>query len=249
MSTLSITATEINRLHAQAHASAESAVDSAKAAGKLLIEAKASMKHGEFLPWIVANTSVSTRQAQRYMAAALGKFGNVRDVFPKSDMMSHLPPAPPRTSLGIWDGDRWVPEPGYLYCFSADNGTYWVAPAQGGGTHVSRLYSGDRMATDGFSWRYTIFAENDDPNISTRWYIGTRHAPLSRSGVHGILKSYGLHDIKAAKIKGVKFDDTLERPFGEPDPEQWYLDVPLPDDDLYLTLQIESRLNKRGVPI
>lgn len=249
MSTLATTATEINRLHQEARASAESAVESAKAAGKLLLEAKASMKHGEFLPWIDANTSVSPRQAQRYMAAALGKSGSVRDVFPKSDMMSHLPPAPPRTSLGIWDGDRWIPEPGYLYCFSADNGVFWVAPAQGGGTHVSRLYSGDRMATDGFSWRHTIFAENDDPDLTARWYIGTRHAPLSRSGVHGILESYGLLDIKAAKIKGVKFDDTLERPFGEPEPEQWYWDSPLPDDDLYVTLQIEGRLNKSGVPL
>lgn len=249
MSTLATTATEINRLHQQAHASAESAVESAKAAGMLLLEAKVSMKHGEFRPWVEANLSVSLRQAQRYMAAALGKSSSARDVFPKSDMMSLLPPAPPRTSLGIWNGDRWMPEAGYLYCLSADNGNYWVVPAQGGGTHVSRLYSGDPMATGGFSWRYTIFAENDDPDLSACWYIGTRHAPLSRSGVHEILESYGLLDIKAAKIKGVKFDDTLERPFGEPDPEQWYLDVPLPDDDLYLTLQIEGGLTKRGVPI
>lgn len=249
MNTLTTTATEINHLHQQAHASAESAVESARAAGKLLLEAKASMKHGEFRPWVEANLSVSLRQAQRYMAAALGKSSDVRDVFPISDMMSLLPSAPPRTSLGVWNGDRWMPEPGYLYCFSTDNGNFWVAPAKGGGTHVSRLYSGDRMATDGFSWRYTIFAENNDPDLSARWYVGTRHAPLSRSGIHGILKSYGLHDIKAAKIKGVKFDDTLELPFGEPDPEHWYWDAPLPDDDLYLMLKIEGGLNKHGVPL
>jgi hypothetical protein len=249
MKPLANTATEINRLHQEARASAENAVESAKAAGKLLLEAKASMKHGEFRPWIEANLSVSLRQAQRFMAAALDKSSDVRVVFPKSDMMSLLPPAPPRTSLGIWSGDRWMPEPGYLYCFSADNGTYWVAPAQGGGYHLSRLYSGDRMVTNGFSWRYTIFAENNDPDLPARWYTGTRYATLSRSGVHGILKSYGLHDIKAAKIKGVKFDGTLEHPFGEPGPEHWYWDAPLPDDDLYLTLQIEGRLNKRGVPL
>jgi hypothetical protein len=183
------------------------------------------------------------------MAAAQEKSSDVRTVFPKSDMMSLLTTAPPRTSLGIWNGDRWIPEPGYLYCLAADNGTYWVVPAQGGGTHVSRLYSGDRMATDGFSWRYTIFAENDAPDISTRWYVGTRFAPLSRSGTHEILKSYGLNDPKTVKIKGVKFDDAFERPYGEPEPEQWYWDSPLPDDDLYLALQIEGRLNKRGVPL
>lgn len=249
MSTLATTATEINRLHQEARASAESAVESAKAAGKLLLEAKASMKHGEFLPWIDANTSVSPRQAQRYMAAALGKSGSVRDVFPKSDMMSHLPRPLSRNSQGVWDGDHWKPEPGYLYCISADNGTYWVAPARNGGTHVSRLYSDDLMSTDGFTWRYTIFAENDDSDFTYRYYIGTRHAPLSRSGIHEILKSYGLHDIKAAEIKGVKCDDTLERPFGEPDPETWYWDSSFPDDGLYLTLKKNGLLNKRGVPI
>lgn len=249
MNTLATTATEINQLHQQARTSAEIAVTSAKAAGKLLLEAKATMKHGEFRPWIEANLSVSLRQAQRYMAAALGKTGSVRDVFPKSDMMSLLPPASPRASMGIWNGDRWIPEPGYLYCLSADNGTYWVVPAQGGGFHVSRLYSGERMSSNGFNWRYTIFGEIDAPDISDRWYVGTRFAPLSRSGIHGILKSYGLNEMKEIKLKSVRFDDTLERPFGEPEPEQWYWDAPQPDDDLYLTLQIEGVLNQRGVPL
>lgn len=201
MNKLAITATEINRLHKQA------------------------------------------------LASALDKSCDVRAVFPKSDMMSLLPPAPPRTSLGVWNGDRWMPEPGYLYCFYSDNGNFWVAPAQGGGTHVSRLYSGDRMATDGFSWRYTIFAENDDPDCTNRYYIGTRHAPLSRAGIHAILESYGLRDLKTAKIKGVYFDDTLERPFGEPDPENWYWNTPLPDDELHHAFRVNGLLNERGVPI
>lgn len=249
MNDLETTATEINRLHQQAHASAQSAVEYAKAAGKLLLEAKTNMKHGEFRLWVEANLSVTLRQAQRYMGAALGKSNDVRAVIPKSDMMSLLPPAKPRTSLGVWAGDVWVPEPGYLYCFAADNGTFWVAPAPNGGNHVSRLYSGERMSTDGFKWRYTIFAENNDPDLSAQWYVGTRSAPLNRSGVHGILKSYGLDDFKGAKIKGVRFDDTLERPFGEPDPDQWYWDDPHPDDDLYTTLRIEGAVNKHGVPL
>lgn len=249
MNDLQTTATEINRLHQQAHASAQSAVEYAKAAGKLLHEAKAAMQHGDFIPWILANTSVSPRQAQRYMSAAVGKSVSVRDVIPKCDMMSHLLPAKPRTSLGVWAGDVWMPEPGFLYCFAADNGTFWVAPAPGEGTHVSRLYSGERMSTDGFAWRYTIFAENNDPDLSDQWYVGTRFAPLNRAGVHGILKSYGLDDFKGAKIKGVRFDDTFERPFSEPDPGQWYWDAPLPDDDLYVILQIEGMVNKHGVPL
>jgi hypothetical protein len=249
MNTLETTATEINRLHQQAHASAESAVAYAKAAGKLLLEAKSSIKHGEFRTWIEANLTVSVRQAQRYMAAAQGKPSEIRNIFTKSDMVSHLPPAPPRSSMGVWKGERWIPEPGYLYCLSTDNDNYWVAPAQGGYTHVSKLYSGDRMSTDGFIWRYTIFSKCIEADLPDQWYVGTRYPPLSRSGIHGILESYGLHDFQAAKIKSFKCDDPFDRPFGEPDPEHWYWDEPLPDDDFYLALEIEGLLNKRGVPL
>jgi hypothetical protein len=40
------------------------------AAGDLLIEAKAQLKHGEWLPWLEANCGLSERSAQVYMRLA-----------------------------------------------------------------------------------------------------------------------------------------------------------------------------------
>ena len=42
-------------------------------AGKLLLQAKAQLPHGQFLPWLESNCWGSARQAQRYMRAAKSK--------------------------------------------------------------------------------------------------------------------------------------------------------------------------------
>ena len=39
-------------------------------AGLLLIEAKAGLKHGEWLPWLKKNFALSAREGQRYIALA-----------------------------------------------------------------------------------------------------------------------------------------------------------------------------------
>ena len=82
-------ASEINRLHDMALASANRAVDYAKQAGALLLEVKRQLPHGEFMPWLSANVKVSERQAQRYMRSAHGKV-TVRTLI-KSDTVSGLP--------------------------------------------------------------------------------------------------------------------------------------------------------------
>ena len=38
--------------------------------GRLLIEAKATLPHGAWLPWLEANVSFGARQAQKYMRLA-----------------------------------------------------------------------------------------------------------------------------------------------------------------------------------
>ncbi|MTK63863.1 MAG: DUF3102 domain-containing protein [Methanobacterium sp.] len=43
---------------------------SAKAAGEALIEAKKQLAHGQFKPWVEANTRVSYAQASKYMRVA-----------------------------------------------------------------------------------------------------------------------------------------------------------------------------------
>lgn len=54
----------------QAEADFLSAVGHAIRAGELLIEAKGQVKHGEWLPWLEANFTGSTRSAQGYMRLA-----------------------------------------------------------------------------------------------------------------------------------------------------------------------------------
>lgn len=67
------TAAEINRLHGLATTKAGEAIDHAKEAGRLLLQVKATMPHGQWLPWLAANIAVSPRQAQRYIQVAQGR--------------------------------------------------------------------------------------------------------------------------------------------------------------------------------
>jgi hypothetical protein len=57
----------IDREHQAAHQAAHTALEHALECGRLLLQAKAAVTHGEWLPWLEANTSVSARQSQNYM--------------------------------------------------------------------------------------------------------------------------------------------------------------------------------------
>jgi Protein of unknown function (DUF3102) len=63
-------AAEIEAAHQAATGAARSAVEHAIECGRLLIQAKASVAHGEWLPWIEANLTFGPRQAQKYMRLA-----------------------------------------------------------------------------------------------------------------------------------------------------------------------------------
>jgi hypothetical protein len=67
---LSILAEEIRAAHAGVQAAAQQAAEYAVAAGKALIEAKALVRHGEWLPWLKANCGFAERTAQLYMRIA-----------------------------------------------------------------------------------------------------------------------------------------------------------------------------------
>ena len=87
---------EINAEHAEAVKHADKAIEHAKRAGALLLEVKATLEHGAFLPWVDANLNVSRRQCQRYMRAAEGKRMTARAI--KNDTVSHFA-----------DGSNWLP--------------------------------------------------------------------------------------------------------------------------------------------
>lgn len=57
----------IEREHQAAHQAARSALEHALECGRLLIQAKAALPHGQWLPWLEANTTISARQSQNYM--------------------------------------------------------------------------------------------------------------------------------------------------------------------------------------
>ncbi len=67
MSALISLAADINREHEAAQECAGKAVEHAKRAGELLIEAKGTIPHGEWIPWLATNVQFSERTAQTYM--------------------------------------------------------------------------------------------------------------------------------------------------------------------------------------
>ena len=63
-------AQRINTEHEAARAAMRKGLEHALNAGEMLIEAKAAVPHGEWLPWLETNCSVSERTAQLYMKVA-----------------------------------------------------------------------------------------------------------------------------------------------------------------------------------
>jgi hypothetical protein len=64
-------ATQINAEHAQVRSAFRTGLDHALACGKLLIRAKDSLPHGQWLPWLEEHCpDISERLAQRYMRVA-----------------------------------------------------------------------------------------------------------------------------------------------------------------------------------
>ena len=229
-------ADQINLLHAIACSKAEEAMGLAKEAGELLLEVKKSLRHGEFQEWIEANCSCSVRQAQRYMSVALNKSVPIQELTLKNDTMSHLKP-PSRRSEGVWKDGKWRPERGCMYLFNELGSTYWILPSTDDipHFHVCKHYSGAPMPTDNFYWRYTVVANNHDPDLTSEFYVGTRFPLFGASGVADVLKSYGLKDIRGSLVFGTSTADRFERPFGEPDTEIQYW-----SDDIFTVTEPEA---------
>lgn len=86
MNDLTTIASEINEAHGLAIAKACEALEHARRAGELLLQAKGAIGHGGWLPWIEANCSFSARTAQRYMNLSEG-WDRLQG---KYDTVSHL---------------------------------------------------------------------------------------------------------------------------------------------------------------
>ncbi len=79
-------AAKIDAEHSAAHGHARLALERAAECGRRLIEAKALVPHGKWLPWLEANTNVGARQSQKYMRLAEGW----AEIEAKSELGSHL---------------------------------------------------------------------------------------------------------------------------------------------------------------
>lgn len=189
---LTAAALDIRRLHHEAQAHASRAVDLANQAGRILLAVKASLPHGEFLPWLKAHCQVTARQAQRYMGAAQGRLPTPRkllDTAPaKNDTMSHLPPLrPPFDSLScaaglhfFYEAHSWSWE-GYVtpsthagfWHFGIFNGGNFVYSRKPGWPDVVQL-GFDREFPD---WRLAKILEFEfeatarNPLVPERWAV------------------------------------------------------------------------------
>ncbi len=67
---LSVLAADIQAAHQDVTRGALAIAESAMAAGRMLIEAKASMRHGEWATWLSEHVGMSARTARRYMQLA-----------------------------------------------------------------------------------------------------------------------------------------------------------------------------------
>jgi hypothetical protein len=75
-------AARINAEHEAAGGALKRSLQHAIAAGELLLEAKAQIKHGQWLPWLKEHCQISERTARLYMRVAKNKteIGNVADL-------------------------------------------------------------------------------------------------------------------------------------------------------------------------
>jgi hypothetical protein len=199
-SDLDATASEINAHHVAAGKNADAAICHARAAGRLLLDVKAALPHGQFIPWCRENLKVSARQAQRYMAAFQGKPPPLKTLASTSDTMSHLPvqtPAEPPAHLAGEFKPDWQPTAGHWHFAVTDShGTVWVvADSNDAGLfHVSRLH------------------EEDGESL----YDGTRR-PIEAWLVEDYLRiQYGIEDAWLLPWKS-RQKPGLSRPFGEPE--------------------------------
>lgn len=77
---------EINDRHELAQSYAKNAIENAIRIGELLSEIKASLKHGQWIPWVDKHLPFNTRQAQNYL-----RIYSNRAELANTQHVSHLP--------------------------------------------------------------------------------------------------------------------------------------------------------------
>lgn len=196
---LATTATKINRHHALATKKADEAIQHAREAGRLLLEVKVALGHGQFGAWCRENVRVSQRTCERYMAACRKTTEQLHAPAPNSDKLTKSPaptsPEIPEHLAGIFS-PNWRPTVGqWHFAVTDEHGTVWVVPdaSDPGLFHLSRHYE----------------------KGSESLYDGTRK-PIEAWLVEDYLRlQYGIEDAWLLPWRS-KQKPGLSRPFGEP---------------------------------
>jgi hypothetical protein len=202
---------EINRLHLLATSSANSAIEYAKEAGKLLLEVKKSMPHGEFGVWIENNLSVSIRQVQRYIATAQGKKATVKSIVTKNDIASHLDDYD--VKYEICHNPKWIPEAGFWYVGFWDNAVFHVLPDLNNLAlfHISKFHT-----VNGLKPTEDDSTDEDDNNWDGNSLYSDTKNSISPKRV--ALSLYNFGSLEPHKLEWkMRKHDGFERPFGEPE--------------------------------
>ena len=197
-------AAQINYHHQTARQQADEAIRHAEEAGKLLMEVKAALPHGEFGPWLDANVLVSQRQAQRYMAVAQGKPVPVRALGSKNDTVSYLEDATKPTT--DWPAPKWQPAANTWYSARWDKASFWVVPSTHEGFfHVSKLHQDATAKPD-----------PDQPDWDGESLFDGSKRPMRADVVEQFLWTLGMSEPE--KIDWEMLDKPgIDRPFCEPE--------------------------------
>ena len=199
-------ADEINSHAGMATAKANEAMHHAIEAGKLLLEVKESLVHGQFGAWLESNIKVSARQAQRYIAAAEGKSVPIRAISSKYDTVSHLI-GQDTQAITDWPTPTWTPTPGHWMHTSKDEAAWWVVPSleHPGFFHISKFHQDAEAKPDP--------SQPDWDGASV--FDGTRR-PMRADVIESMLQHFGMKEPSKAEWES-RERPGLSRPFGQPE--------------------------------
>jgi hypothetical protein len=195
-------AADINRHHEVASSKAKEAVNHAIEAGKLLLEAKAALPHGEWLGWLEANIRVTPRRCQQYIRYAQGKPMPLRAALSviedaphdattppaNTKSVSHLKADAPRNFPGEPDTASFVPESSHCYAVVLPDTTLFIVEPS--------------MKHPGYFFVSKMCAATDTVQYTRR--------PVSASWVEANLRYWGLEKPSAAEWRMMPSAGVLE---------------------------------------
>jgi len=173
-------AARINQEHAAANDAVKRGLGHAMVAGELLLEAKATVPHGQWADWLKANTTVSDRTAQRYMQLAKqraeleAKSATVADLTMRE--ACELVAKPTARAVEAWS----PPEAGHSLC-----GHGWDAD----GTRFVLVTPSD--VRDHYFVTHIGFssAEDDETGLPVDRRIDTPHKPIRWSSLADVVEA------------------------------------------------------------